>query len=136
MTTLDKRRSLALRSGGALSAVAAGLLLLAACGSSGGTPTSGTSPAASTATTVAVHDAGGMHVLTTSSGHTLYSSNQEHGKVLCTSGACNAVWAPLTVAGGQQPTASGGLAHDLNDPPVGCIEPTRPGVRVDRHRTR
>ena len=106
-------RSQAIRSGGALSAVAAGLLVLAACGSGGGTAAA-TSPASSSGTTVTVRDAGGMHVLTTSSGRTLYASDQEKGTVLCMSGACNAIWAPLTVSAGQQPTASGGVAHDLS----------------------
>ena len=112
MRTPTTRRSLAIRSGGALSAVAAGLLALAACGSGGGTA-SATSPASSSGTTVTVRDAGGMHVLATSSGRTLYSSDQEKGTVLCMSGACNAIWMPLTVSAGQTPTASGGVAHDL-----------------------
>lgn len=112
MRTPHEQRSLARRSGAGLSAVAAGLLLLAACGSGGGTSSAG-SPAPSSATTVTVSHAGGMSVLATSSGRTLYSSAQEKGKVLCTSGACNAVWAPLTVTAGQHPTAPGGVAGDL-----------------------
>jgi predicted lipoprotein with Yx(FWY)xxD motif len=110
--TPTTRRARAIRAGGALSAVAAGLLLLTACGS-GGSTAAATSPGPSPGTTVTVHDAGGMHVLATSSGRTLYVSDQEHGKVLCTSGACHAIWAPLTVKAGQQPTAAGGVAGDL-----------------------
>lgn len=112
MSTRTTRRSRAIRSGSALSAVAAGLLVLAACGSGGGT-TSSTSPTSSSGTTVTVRDAGGMTVLATSSGRTLYDSDQEQGKVLCTSGACTAIWSPLTVPAGQQPTAPGGVTHDL-----------------------
>ena len=116
MNTRTIRRSRAARSGGAVSALAAGLLLLAACGSGGGTPAATAPPPASSGgTAVTVRDAGGMNVLTTSSGQTLYSSNQENGgKVLCTSGACHAVWVPLTVAAGQKPTAPGAVAHGLS----------------------
>ena len=114
MRTPHEHRSLARRSGAGLSAVAAGLLLLAACGSGGGTSSAGGSPTSSSAaTTVTVSNAGGMSVLATSSGRTLYSSAQEKGKVLCTSGACNAIWTPLTVSAGQQPTGPGGVASDL-----------------------
>jgi len=113
MRTPDKHRSLALRSGGALSAVAAGLLLLAACGSGGGTSSASSPRPSSAATTVTIGHAGGMSVLATSSGRTLYSSDQENGKVLCTSGACNAIWSPLTVAAHQKPTATGGVAAEL-----------------------
>jgi predicted lipoprotein with Yx(FWY)xxD motif len=112
MRTPTTRRTRAIRSGGALSAIAAGLLVLAACGSGGGTA-SATSPASSSGTTVTVRDAGGMSMLATSTGRTLYSSDQEQGKVLCQSGDCTAVWAPLTVSAGQAPTASAGLTHDL-----------------------
>lgn len=112
MKTFDNRRSLAVRSGGAVSAVAAGLLLLAACGA-GGTTSSASAPASTTGTTVTVSHAGGMNVLATSSGRTLYSSAQEKGMVLCTSGACNAVWKPLTIPAGHHPTGPSGVAGGL-----------------------
>jgi predicted lipoprotein with Yx(FWY)xxD motif len=110
-TTITRSRTV--RSGAALSGVAAGLLLLAACGSGDGGTASAATPASSSATTVTVHDAGGMSVLATSSGRTLYTSDQEHGRVLCTSGACTAIWAPLTVPAGTSPTATGRVARDL-----------------------
>ena len=113
MRTPTNPRSLAIRSGGALSAVAAGLVLLAACGSGGGTSAT-SSTGSSSGTTVAVSHAGGMSMLTTSSGRTLYTSDQEKGHVLCTSGACNAIWTPLTVSAGQQPTAPGSVTQDLS----------------------
>jgi predicted lipoprotein with Yx(FWY)xxD motif len=113
MSTRTTRRSRAIRSAAVLPAVAAGLLALAACGSGGSTSSSTTSPASSSGTTVTVSDAGGMTVLATSSGRTLYSSDQEKGQALCTSGDCTAIWAPLTVPAGQSPTASGGVAKDL-----------------------
>ena len=105
------RRPRALRSGAALSAAAA-VLVLAGCGSGGNTaPASGQSAAS---TTVTVRDAGGMTVLATSSGQTLYTSDQEKGRVLCASKACESVWTPLTVSGEQKPTASDGVAHELS----------------------
>lgn len=115
MRTHTTRRSIAIRAGAAAVATA-GLLALAACSSGGGMyggSSGGSSGAArpSSGTTVAVRSANGMHVLTTSSGRTLYVSSQEKGKVLCTSGACNAIWAPLTVSGSHMPTASGGVTH-------------------------
>jgi predicted lipoprotein with Yx(FWY)xxD motif len=113
MSTHTTRRSRVIRSAGALSVAAAGLLMLAACGS-GGSTAAASSPASSSGTTVTVRDSGGMHVLATSSGRTLYVSDQEKGKALCTSGACNAIWAPLTVTGGQKPTASGAVTDELS----------------------
>src|SRR4051794_17017368 len=111
MNTPTSRRS-ATRFGGTLSALAAGLLVLAACGTGDGT--SAASAATSSGTTVTVRDAGGMKVLATSTGRTLYSSDQERGTVLCTSGACHAVWVPLVISAGQRPTATGGVAGDLS----------------------
>lgn len=78
----------------------AGLLALAACSSSGGdkadTPASG----GSGNTTVAVRSAGDLgDVLTDSSGHTLYASDEEmSGKLLCTTQDCLTFWTPLVVA--------------------------------------
>ena len=111
MRTPTSRRSRALRSGAALSAAAAGLLVLAGCGAAGNTATA-SGPSAS-GTTVTVRDAGGMSVLATSSGQTLYASDQEKGKVLCMSSACVGVWKPLTVSAKQKPTSSGSVAGHL-----------------------
>src|SRR4051794_20062596 len=83
--------------------IAAGLLVLAGCGSSGGS-SAAAGPDDTAGTTVTVRDAGGMSVLATASGRTLYSSDQESGKVLCKSQACQAVWVPLTVASGTKPS--------------------------------
>jgi predicted lipoprotein with Yx(FWY)xxD motif len=95
-----------------LSVATVGLLVLAGCGAAGNT-TAASGPSAS-GTTVTVRDAGGMNVLATSSGQTLYASDQEKGKVLCRSSACVAVWKPLTVSAGQKPTSSGGVAGHLS----------------------
>ena len=112
MRTPTSRRSRAVRSGAALSAAAAGLLVLAGCGAAGNTAAA-SGPSAS-GTTVTVRDAGGMSVLATSSGQTLYASDQEKGKVLCRSSACVAVWQPLTVSAQQKPTSSGGASVHLS----------------------
>lgn len=107
------RHSQTLRSRAALSAAsAAGLLVLAGCGAADNTATASGSGASGT--TVTVRQAGGMDVLATSSGQTLYTSDQEKDKVLCRSGACMAVWKPLTVSADQKPTSSGGVAVDLS----------------------
>src|SRR3954470_6928524 len=105
MKAMNHRRSLAVRTGAAVPALTAGLLLLAACGAGGGTSSAGSPATPSSGTTVTVSHAGGMNVLATSAGRTLYASAQEKGMALCTSGACNAVWRPLTVPAGHQPTA-------------------------------
>ena len=95
-----------------LSVATVGLLVLTGCGAAGKTAVA-SGPSAS-GTTVTVRDAGGMSVLATSSGQTLYASDQEKGKVLCRSSACVAVWTPLTVSAGQKPTSSGGVAGHLS----------------------
>ena len=47
----------------------------------------------------------GKTVLTTNSGHTLYSlSVEKHGKFICADSACLADWHPLTVPAGVKPT--------------------------------
>ena len=112
MRTPTSRRALALRSGAALSAAAAGLLVLAGCGAADNTAAASGSGASGT--TVTVRQAGDMNVLATSSGQTLYASDQEKGKVLCKSSACMAVWKPLTVSAGQKPTSCGGVAVHLS----------------------
>jgi predicted lipoprotein with Yx(FWY)xxD motif len=97
----------------------AGVMLLAACGSSGsakaGSAPSTTAPPATSATTGATTStsaapkSGGVDVdvtttplgltLVDSSGHTLYQYKPDpNGKSTCT-GACATVWPPLTVSG-------------------------------------
>ena len=112
MRTHTSRHSQALRSGAALSAAATGLLVLAGCGSADNTAAASGSSASGT--TVTIRRAGGMSVLATSSGRTLYTSDQEKGKVLCRSSACMGVWKPLTVSADQKPTSSGGVAVHLS----------------------
>jgi hypothetical protein len=68
--TIHHRR--AYRAGATASVVAAGLLLLAACGSGGNTASAsaGGGSGSGSGMTVTVHDAGGMKVLATSAGRT------------------------------------------------------------------
>lgn len=102
----------------------AGVLGLAACSSSGGQGSSSTTASAGgAATTVQIRSSAVGDVLTDRDGRTLYTSDQEHRQVLCRSAACTAIWVPLTVAAGAQPSAPSGLAA-----PLGVI--TRPGGRA------
>jgi predicted lipoprotein with Yx(FWY)xxD motif len=108
---------------GAIPAVAIAALTLAGCGSNGG---SGSSTAGSAGTssgaTITIRNDAGMKVLTTSSGRTLYFSSQEKGHVLCSSGACEAIWAPLTVAAGHKPSGPASLKLGTVKRPDGTVQ--------------
>ena len=53
-------------------------------------------------------------VLEDSSGKALYVTDQEGaGKVLCTTSACTAIWVPLTVPSGQQPSGASTVSSHL-----------------------
>ena len=87
-----------------LPAEVAGVLTLAACGSSGGSGSHSSTAAGgggNAAATVQVRTvAGHSGVLVSGSGRTLYVSDQENGMVLCKTNACTAVWVPpATVSG-------------------------------------
>jgi predicted lipoprotein with Yx(FWY)xxD motif len=92
--------------------VGLGLVLLAsACGSN--TPTAG-APNNTSTTTLAMRTVNGASVLVDKSGATLYSNDQDKtGKLQCVSSDCTAIWAPLTVPAGAQPTAPSGVAGAL-----------------------
>ena len=100
-----------------LPAAAIGVLALAACGSSGasgGGAQAATGGGGAAAMTVTVSDVSGhSNVLTAPDGHTLYMSDQEHGRVLCKSSACTAIWHPLTLSAGQTPTAPNTIKRRL-----------------------
>jgi predicted lipoprotein with Yx(FWY)xxD motif len=98
---------------GVLPLIAVGVLTLAGCGSNSGTSSTATS-AGSSGDTVTVRHDGGQTLLATSSGRTLYLSDQEHGHVLCTSGACEAIWNPLTIAAGGHLRAPSSIASQLS----------------------
>jgi predicted lipoprotein with Yx(FWY)xxD motif len=95
-----------------LTFAALGMLTLAGCsaGAGGGTSSAGAGGSA----TVTVHDASGhADVLATADGRTLYLSDQEDGKVLCTSSDCTAIWKPLTVGANTTPTGPDQLSGKL-----------------------
>lgn len=89
-------------------AIVAGVAaIVAACGSALGA-TSGSPGATNTSNaTVSTRQVSGTGtVLVDTSGQALYAADQEaKGKVMCT-GACNAIWMPLTITKGS-PTGSG-----------------------------
>ena len=88
-------------------------LVLAGCGSSGGNSAGGGSTGGSM--TVQTQTVGSMsNVLEDSSGKALYVADQEGaGKVLCTTSACTAIWVPLTVPSGQQPSGASTVSSHL-----------------------
>jgi predicted lipoprotein with Yx(FWY)xxD motif len=89
------------------------VLLAAGCSSSGGS-SAGPNPAGG-GQTVAVQTVSGAQVLVDGSGRSLYFSDQEKAahKVLCRSSACEAIWTPLTVPAGRQPSGPAGVAGKL-----------------------
>lgn len=98
----------------ALPALAIGALALAGCGSNSGSRSSSASDSGQgPGAVVTVSDASGDNVLVDASGRALYVSDQEKNKVLCTSGACGAIWTPLTVTDKSDITAPGPLARNL-----------------------
>jgi predicted lipoprotein with Yx(FWY)xxD motif len=101
----------------AVPVVAVAVMSLAGCGSSSDSSDGSGTDAGSTATTVSIRDAGGGQVLATSAGHRLYVSDQEQDQVLCSSSDCEAVWIPLTLPSGEQPSAPGDLAGQLTTVP-------------------
>lgn len=89
------------------------VLALAACGSGSGSSTSADSGQGS-GKVVTVSDASGRPVLVDGQGRALYFSDQEKGgKLLCTSGACGAIWTPLTVPSRSSLTVPPPLAERL-----------------------
>jgi predicted lipoprotein with Yx(FWY)xxD motif len=105
-------------------AAAAGVLALAACGSS---DTQADAPAAATNTTVAV---GSSNALTDARGMTLYFTDQDTtGKLACVSDACLQFWKPLTVTGGQTPTGPDQVSDKLGTTkrPEGTMQVTFDG---------
>lgn len=98
------------------------LALAAACGggaSASGTPQSGGGAVAAgqggtTTSTVSVMTVNGSQVLVNSAGAALYTNDQDTGgKPMCVSSKCTAVWMPLTVPSGQQPTAGSAVTGTI-----------------------
>jgi predicted lipoprotein with Yx(FWY)xxD motif len=87
----------------------ASALGLAACG--GGSDSAASAGSTDTVSVASVDGVG--DVLVDSRGDALYSPDQETGgKVLCTD-SCAAVWVPLTVSAGTEPTGSSDLSQKL-----------------------
>jgi predicted lipoprotein with Yx(FWY)xxD motif len=98
----------------ALPLLTVGILALAGCGSNGGSSSTADAGGQGSGKVVTVSDASGRSVLVDSDGKALYMSDQEKsGKVLCTSGACGAIWTPLTVSSRSSLTAPPTLAKKL-----------------------
>lgn len=99
--------------GAVLPVLAIGVLALAGCGSNGDS-SSASSGSQDSGQVVTVSDATGHSVLVDAEGKALYMSDEEKGgKVLCTSGACGAIWTPLTVTNKGGLTAPPPLAKKL-----------------------
>ncbi|HEY3528979.1 MAG TPA: hypothetical protein VGK78_07495 [Nocardioides sp.] len=99
----------------ALPLVTVAVLALAGCGSNGGSgSTTANDGGQGSGQVVTVSDASGRSVLVDAAGKALYTSDQEkNGQVLCTSGACGAIWTPLTVSSTSGLTAPSALAQKL-----------------------
>jgi predicted lipoprotein with Yx(FWY)xxD motif len=90
------------------------VLALAGCGNSGSGSSAATDTGQGSGKVVTVSDASGRSVLVDAQGRALYFSDQEKaGKVLCTSGACGAIWTPLTVSSMRSLTSPPPLAKEL-----------------------
>lgn len=107
--------------GAAMAAGVGVLALVASCSSSSGNSQPNQ---AGGGTTVAVRDVSGDQVLVNSSGRSLYTSDQEKaaGKILCSSRDCLAIWTPLTLAKGQQPTGPSGVSLSIVSRPDGSTQ--------------
>lgn len=90
--------------------------LVAACG--GGVSTGSSTPAGSqgnaVTSTVAVMTINGSPMLVSPTGAALYTNDQDTGgKPACVSKGCTAVWVPLTVPAGRQPTTAAGVGGKI-----------------------
>jgi predicted lipoprotein with Yx(FWY)xxD motif len=91
----------------ALPLLTVAVLALAGCGSNGDPGSSASGSAQGSGKVVTVSDVSGHQVLVDAEGKALYMSDQEKsGKLLCTSGACGAIWTPLTVSSKSSLTAA------------------------------
>lgn len=90
-------------------AAAGTVVLVAGCSSSGGSTASGSGG-------LSERTVSGATVLVDGAGQTLYTSDQERtaGTVLCISSSCTSIWAPLTLAKGEQPSGPHDVAMQLS----------------------
>jgi predicted lipoprotein with Yx(FWY)xxD motif len=111
-------------------AVAAGALVLAACG--GDSDDNGNATAADSgagASLVSVEDVNDNDVLADSEGRTLYTAEVENGQIRCT-GACTSFWKPVEASANEAESASADLDLDLGvvDRPGGGRQLTYKGL--------
>ncbi len=97
--------------------------LLTACGGSSSSSSSksasppGDSGASAVVVKVASNSTLGGTVLVDSQGMTLYRlSGEQHGKWICTSGACAGIWHPLTAGSGSAPSGTVGSLGTVKRP--------------------
>jgi predicted lipoprotein with Yx(FWY)xxD motif len=89
------------------------VLIVSACGGSGDSSSEPAQRASNPARTISVADVDGVgKVLVDAKGAALYAANQEAGGMVLCTGACAAIWEPLTVDG-NAPTAEDGLGGKL-----------------------
>ena len=110
-----------------ITAVLGVLGLAAACGGNGAPAGSGQQYVPQgggngVTSTVAVMTQGGGKVLVDSTGAALYTNDQDGSRPTCVSKDCVAIWVPLTVPTGQQPTAGPGVGGTISTVPVGAGE--------------
>ena len=104
-----------IRTYASLLALAGAVLILSACGGGSDSSAEDSAPSGSTAAqTVSVSDVDGVgEILVDSEGAALYAADQEaDGMVICVD-ACAAIWEPLTVGDGENPTAGDGVSGTL-----------------------
>src|SRR5215471_7862356 len=89
-------------------ALAAAAVVLAGCGSGGGSKTGSAAGQAGTATVSAKSISGSGRVLVDSSGRALYVNDQEKRGMLLCKGACVSIWMPLTVHNAPKAGSLGG----------------------------
>ncbi len=94
------------------------LLLVAACGSNGGSNPQAQVPQASPGVDVTAQSVPQLgEVLVDTSGMTLYTPDQENsGQIKCT-GSCTTIWLPVTVPAGSKPVAGPGVTAHLSTIP-------------------
>lgn len=85
-------------------------LLAAACGSS--TPKAASQPTATSAATLKTSSTSAGTVLATANGYTVYVLLSASGATLSCTGACAAIWPPVTLTG--TPTAGSGVTAHLS----------------------
>jgi predicted lipoprotein with Yx(FWY)xxD motif len=106
-----------------IAAVLGVLGLAAACGGNGAPAGSGQhvpqGGGNGVTSTVAVMTLNGGKVLVDSTGAALYTNDQDSGKPQCVSKDCVAIWVPLTVPTGQQPTAGPGVGGTISTVSLG-----------------